>query len=120
MPQNIKLERAALEMTYDGYMTVTGYHKTIVDGETVAAQVLLHENQPCALSFNKTPDVKQGEDSGEIQYQATIFCAPELDIPAGCQITVQQYGKTYAFRHGGECACYPTHQQLSVMRERRA
>ena len=46
--------------------------------------------------------------------------SPELDIPAGCQITVQQYGKTYIFQYSGECVCYPTHQQLSVMRERRA
>ena len=117
---NIELERMALEMTYDGYMTVTGYSKTVIDGETVAVPEIRYETQPCALSFTKTPDAKQGEDSGEIRYQAMIFCAPELDIPAGCQITVQQYGKTYIFQYSGECVCYPTHQQLSVMRERRA
>lgn len=98
---NPDLERKWLELTYDGVMTVTGSKKQNVDGETVSApNVVLYENQPCALSFSGTPDGNQGEDAGEISYRGTIFCAPELDIPAGCRIMVMQYGKSYAV-----CCC---------------
>lgn len=118
---NPDLERKWLELTYDGLMTVTGSKKATVKGETVVTpDAVLYEKQPCALSFSSTPDGNQGEDAGEIGYQGTIFCAPELDIPAGCRITVTQYGKTYALVYSGEGIAYPTHQQLSVSRRGRA
>ena len=115
---NPELERALLEQTYDGVMTVTGTSKQEVNGETVVTpDAVLHENIPCGLSFSGTPDGAQGEDAGEIAYQGTIFCAPELNIPAGCRIAVTQYGVTYALRYSGEGIVYPTHQQLSAVRE---
>lgn len=118
---NPELERKWLEMTYDGRMTVTGSKKENVDGETVVTpDVVLYEEQPCALSFSGTPDGTQGEDAGEIAYQGTIFCTPELNIPAGSRITVTQYGATYALWYSGEGIVYPTHQQLSVTRKGRA
>ena len=118
---NPELERALLEQTYDGVMTVTGSQKQNVDGETIVTpDAILYDGQPCALSFSGTPDGAQGEDAGEIAYQGTIFCAPDLNIPAGCRITVTQYGATYALRYSGEGIVYPTHQQLSVIRKGRA
>ena len=81
---NPELERKWLELTYDGIMTVTGSKKETVGSETVVTHnAVLYADQPCALSFSGTPDVSQGEDAGEIGYRATIFCAPELVIPAG-------------------------------------
>ena len=48
---NPELERALLEQTYDGVMTVTGTSKQEVGGETVVTpDAVLHENIPCALS----------------------------------------------------------------------
>ena len=88
---NPELERALLEQTYDGVMTVTGTSKQEVGGETVVTpDAVLHENIPCALSFS------------------------------GCRIAVQQYGTTYRLKYSGESAVYPTHQQLSAVREERA
>ena len=72
---NPELERALLEQTYDGVMTVTSTSKQEVGGETV---------------------------------------------PAGCRLAVQQYGATYRLKYSGESAVYPTHQQLSAVREERA
>ena len=92
---NPELERALLEQTYDGVMTVTGTSKQEVGGETVVTpDTVLHENIPCALSFSGTPDSKTDANSGQISYQATIYCAPDLAVPAGCRIVVQQYGAT--------------------------
>lgn len=118
---NPDLERKWLELTYDGTMTVTGSRKANIDGETVVTpDAVLYADAPCALSFSGTPDGGQGEDADEISYQGTIFCAPELKIPAGCRIAVTQCGKTYALVYSGEGIVYPTHQQLSVTRKGRA
>lgn len=118
---NPELERTLLEQAYDGVMTVIGTSKQTVNGETVVtADAVLYENIPCALSFSGTPDSKTDANSGQISYQATIFCAPELAIPAGCRIVVQQYGVICHFKYSGESAVYPTHQQLSAVREERA
>ena len=113
---NPELERALLEQTYDGVMTVTGTSKETV----VTPDAVLHENIPCALSFSGTPDSKTDANSSQISYQATIYCAPDLAVPAGCRIAVQQYGATYRLKYSGESAVYPTHQQLSAVREERA
>ena len=68
---NPELERALLEQTYDGVMTVTGTSKQEVGGETVVTpDAVLHENIPCALSFSGTPDSKTDANSGQISYQA--------------------------------------------------
>ena len=118
---NPELERALLEQTYDGMMTVTGTSKQDVGCETGGTRgAVLHENILCALSFSGTPDSRTNANSSQISYQATIYCAPELTIPAGCRIVVQQYGVTYRLKYSGESAVYPTHQQLSAVREERA
>ena len=112
------LERGLLELTYNGVMTVTGTRKEVVNGETVVTpDAALYENLPCALSFSDTPSSESGEDSGQVRYQATIFCEPEPDLPTGCRITVQQCGVTYRLKYSGERIVYPTHQQLSAVRE---
>ena len=112
---NPELERALLEQTYDGVMTVTSTSKQTVNGETVVTpDAVLHENIPCALSFSGTPDSRTDANSGQVSYQATIYCAPDLAVPAGCR------GATYRLKYSGESAVYPTHQQLSAVREERA
>lgn len=117
----IELERTALETTYDGTMTVTGISKTVVDGETIITpDAVLYENEPCALSKEDDAKTIQGEDSGEITLTHKIFCAPELVIPPGCRITVQQYGRTMALQHSGKAFAYPTHQEIMVQMEEMA
>lgn len=115
---NPNAERALLEQTYDGMMTVTGTTKSIARGETIVRRdVILLENIPCALSFSGAEAGEQTDDRGKIGYTASIFCSPDIHVAAGSQITVEQYGKTYRFKYSGECAMYPTHQQISVTRE---
>lgn len=111
----IELERAALETTYDGTMAVTGIRKTVVDGETVVTpDAVLYVDQACALSKEDDAKTMQGEDGGKITLTHKIFCAPELIIPPGCRITVQQYGRTMELKYSGKAFAYPTHQEIMV------
>lgn len=63
---NPELERALLEQTYDGVMTVTGTSKQEVGGETVVTpDAVLHDEYPvCASRFSGTPDAKTDANSG--------------------------------------------------------
>ena len=71
---NPELERALLEQTYDGVMTVTGASKQEVGGETVVTpDAVLHENIPCALSFSGTSYSKTKAMSGQISYQQVLI-----------------------------------------------
>lgn len=109
------IERGCLEKTYDGRMDVIGVKKETIDGETIVTpEALIYENQPCAVSHKQDAQTQQQEDNAQVQYTAKLFCAPELTIPAGCQITVTQYGQTRAFLYSGEAFFYPTHQELTV------
>ena len=78
---------------------------------------MLHENIHVHCRFSGTPDSRTDANSGQISYQATIYCAPDLTVPAGCHIAVQQYGVTYRLKYSGESVVYPTHQQLSAVQE---
>ncbi len=80
---NPELERALLEQTYDGVMTVTGTSKQEVGGETVVTPDAVAREYPvCAVVFRHTGQ-QTDANSGQISYQATIYCAPELTIPGG-------------------------------------
>ena len=117
---SVASQRRALERTFQGVMDIFGQNKELVGGETRLRWQLLQQAVPCALSWGKGAPAQQGEDAGGIHYPATIFCAPELDIPPGSRIAVTQQGKTVPFQYSGECARYPTHQQIVVRREARA
>lgn len=118
---NAKRERALLEKTFDGAMTVTGARKETIDGETVVTpDAVLYEDRPCALSRNGDAKTEQTDDAGRVAVLAKVFCAPELVIPAGSRITVTQYGQTRQFRFSGEAFAYPTHQELTVQLEGKA
>lgn len=74
---NPELERALLEQTYDGVMTVTGTSKQEVGGETVVTpDTVLHENIPCALSFSGTPGQQNGREQRSDQLSGhDLLCA---------------------------------------------
>ena len=77
---NPELERALLEQTYDGVMTVTGTRKQEVNGETVVTpDAVLHENIPCALSFSGTPDSITGRKQRSDQLSGDDLLCAGLD-----------------------------------------
>ena len=70
---NPELERALLEQTYDGVMTVTSTSKQTVNGETVVTpDAVLHENIPCALSFSGTAGPTRTAVRSAIRPRSTV------------------------------------------------
>ncbi len=101
---------------YEGLCTVTE-HKVVTDDATKISghkEVVVLENQPCRLSFEKITSTNQ-TDTAAIQTQGVkLFLAPEIVIQPGSKITVTQNSVTADYTRSGVPAIYPTHQEITL------
>lgn len=118
----VAAERAAIEMTYEGLCTVTGF-AAVQDpdtGEQQQQRVTTLLDQPCALSQTSLRTALATNSDNTIDYDAKLFIAPEIEIAAGSEIRVVQDGMDYSFEATGEPFRYPTHQEVLLKRTGKA
>jgi len=109
--------REILESTYYGVADIYHYPQTEVDGITTeGARALLYEGVRCALSKAGLNKAMESNGVNKVNYDALLFCAPELEIPAGCEIQVTQDGMSRLYRNTGEAFKYASHQELVLER----
>lgn len=117
---NVELERKILEQTYDGVMDVYGFsNEQTASGATRPVEKKLHTGISCALSANQQADTTQTDASADVNKRYTVFCSPDVAIPAGCRLVVTQYGAARDYCCSGVPNVYPTHQEISVLLEER-
>ena len=105
----------AIESLYIGRCTVTE-HRQYIDSlskQTHFEDVDIFSNIPCRLSFSSSRPTDENVAAGVTQ-SIKLFLAPEINIPAGCKITVTQNGKTTAYKQSGEPAVHTHHQEISL------
>lgn len=109
-----EIHKKALESTYNGILTVTEHQK--VKNEltklTGYKDVIVLENQPCKLSYEKIQAAAQSESSASVIQQTKLFVSPDIEIKAGSKLTVTQAGVTTDYTNSGVPAVYPTHQEI--------
>lgn len=111
-----KAARKAIEATYFGTLTVTE-HQTVKDGKTKltkSVDVVVLQDEPCRLSFEKMQTAVQSESAATIVQGAKIFVSPDISIKAGSKLTVTQDNVTTDYTRSGESAIYPTHQEIML------
>ena len=108
--------RRAIEVGYAGKMTVTIFGEDEVDGETLDKEQVLHEDVPCRLRRSQNRSADSDGIKSSIAYDLKVICAPEIEIPSGSQIKVEQDGMKYEFEYSGEPFIYPTHQEITITR----
>lgn len=115
---NPALERMAIETTYDGLCTVTEFQqvKDPVTKLTKQKQVVVLQDQPCALSQSTLSSARSSDTNNAIDYDAKLFISPDIAIKAGSRIRVVQDGMDYEFEQTGEPFRYPTHQEVKLKR----
>lgn len=109
-----KAARKAIEATYFGVLTVTE-HKKVKNEETKLTDwddVVVLENQPCKLSFEKLQTAIQSDSAATITQVTKLFVSPDIVIQAGSKITVTQDNVTTDYTCSGVPAIYPTHQEI--------
>lgn len=113
---NPSMERAAIEATYDGQCTVTEFQQ-VKDPDTKVTkqkEVVVLQNQSCALSQVTLSAAQSNDTANRIDYDAKLFISPDIRIKAGSRIRVIQDGMDYNFEQTGEPFRYPTHQEIKV------
>ena len=109
-----KAARKAIETSYFGVLTVTEQQKVKDEKSklTKMIDVVVLENQPCKLSFEKLQATIQSESAAIITQVTKLFVSPDISINAGSKITVSQDNVTTDYTCSGVPAIYPTHQEI--------
>lgn len=112
-----KAAKKAIESTYSGVCTILE-RRDVQDEKTKITrknqEVIIVENQPCKLSFEKLNAVIQ-TDTVTKQAQGTkLFIAPEIEVKPGSKIIVEQNGVTTEYSASGIPAIYSTHQEIML------
>lgn len=111
-----KAARKAIEATYFGTLTVTE-HQTVKDEKTKltkSVDVVVLQDEPCRLSFEKMQTAVQSESAATIVQGAKIFVSPDISIKAGSKLTVTQDNVTTDYTRSGVPSTYPTHQEITL------
>lgn len=109
-----KAARKAIEATYFGTLTVIERKKEKDERSklTKDVEVVVLENQPCKLSFEKLQTAIQSDSAATITQVTKLFVSPDISINAGSKITVSQDNVTTDYTCSGVPAIYPTHQEI--------
>lgn len=109
-----KAARKAIESTYEGVCTIVE-RRDVRDERTKITrkneEVLVVENQPCKLSFEKLNAIIQTDTAAKLTQGTKLFIAPEIKIKPGSKIIVEQNGTTTEYSASGEPAVYFSHSE---------
>lgn len=107
--------RKLIESRYD--MTCTVYEYQSVKGEdkiTKSQEVAVLSDQPCRISYENINSTNQSTGAAEQSIITKLFISPDIEIKAGCKISVTKGGKVENFQRSGRPAKYATHQEIML------
>lgn len=109
--------RLAIESLYDGVCDVYQFTETYDANQhrNRVSKKMLAEKMPCRISINGSSPTSESNMVAQKVQTITLYCAPELTIPAGCKIEVTQAGRTELYEASGQPRVYPTHQELGLI-----
>lgn len=110
----INAARKSIESTYEGVLTVTEHQKVKDEVTKITGyqDVVVLDDQPCRLSFEKIQTASQSESAATVAQTTKLFVSPDITIKAGSKITVTQAGITTDYQCSGIPAVYQTHQEI--------
>lgn len=109
--------KTCIESAYEGLCTVIEcqYIKDPVTKIKQQKEVVVLENQPCRLSFEKIAATTQTETAATVSQGVKLFISPEVSIQPGSKILVRQNGMCGVYKASGEPAIYRTHQEIMLV-----
>lgn len=78
------------------------------------SEVVVLQDQPCRLSFEKLQTAIQSESAATITQSTKLFVSPDVTIKAGSKLTVTQDNVTTDYTRSGVPSTYPTHQEITL------
>ncbi|WP_270167577.1 ABC transporter ATP-binding protein [Paenibacillus sp. SYP-B4298] len=115
---NYRKHRRAIERMYEDRATISR-HMTSKDPVTkLTKQELqpIYEDQPCKLSQTSLPRNGQTEAQNNLQYDAKLFIAPELEIKQGDVVAVKRKAtsRVEMYITGQPFPPYSSHQEINL------
>lgn len=112
----VSARRKAIERLYKGICTIKEFQsvKDPITHITSKKEVLVLENQPCKLSYEKQMSATNTNAPAIIAQSTKLFIAPEITVKPGSKIIVTQNEKTTEFSRSGEPAIYTDHQEITL------
>ena len=108
--------KKALVLLYEDTCTIYVNEPVLneVTGITEYKETARQENVPCRISFGSAAAAAADEAAPEVQQSITLFLAPDIDVPAGCKISVTREGNTVDYCRSGVPSVYKTHQEVKL------
>lgn len=112
----VNARRKAIQSLYRGTCTVKAFEsvKDPITKITKQVEVLLFENQPCKLSYEKQTTASNGGVAAIIAQTTKVSLAPELVVPPGSKVIITQDGVTEEFSRSGKPAVHMDHQHITL------
>lgn len=112
----VNARRRAIERLYKGVCTIKEFQsvKDPITHITSKKEVVVLENQPCKLSFEKQTAASNTSVQAIIAQSTKLFVAPEIEIKPGSKIIVTQNSRTTEYSRSGEPAVYTNHQEIML------
>lgn len=114
---NYRKHRRAIEQMYEDKATIihlVELGKDPVTHETKQDEKVIHTDLPCKLSQTGLPKNGQTDAQNDIQYDAKLFIAPEIEIKQGdiIKVTRKATGQVDTYSAGKPFPPYSSHQEL--------
>lgn len=107
-------ERAALELTYEDRADILRVRTVRFGSLTRQETGLVYAAVKCGLSRGGGDSSGQTVMQNNIDYDATLFLAPELDIQPGDRVEVTRFRFVCSFTVESRPAVYVTHQEVRL------
>lgn len=113
--KNLSIAKQYIEKLYLDTATVIEYREVEDEITHISnfQEVIVHENIPCKLSFNRFPQSGEGVASS-LSFLATILISPDLKINEGSKFVIEKNGKVYELSNSGVPRMGINHQEIQV------
>ena len=67
------------------------------------------------LSFKTIAANSQGQNTSLVTQIVKLFISPDVKIEPGSKVVIKKGANITEYKHSGEAAVYPTHQEIMLM-----
>lgn len=106
----------ALQKLWNGSCDIYARQTTInpANGRDETEEILLHQTQPCRLSYGTVASTKEADGAALVQQTVKVFLDKNLQVPPGAKLVICQNGETQTYHMSGEPAIYSVHQEIPL------
>lgn len=106
----------ALQKLWNDTCSIYTYGKTVnpTTKRTEFAESVLHENQPCKLSFETLTSTDEVSHAPSISQGVKLFIGVGLSIPDGSEVVITRGSNTFTYKSSGEPGIFTNHQEINL------